>query len=92
MWSKVDPGAVDKVEEWEAIVGEVSKRTAFGGGVSTFFCASDDPLYEDGMDITAEAFGIRARIQWAHTSRGGRQFDMFAKSEAMSCNAVGVCE
>ncbi|HWJ71892.1 MAG TPA: phosphoadenosine phosphosulfate reductase family protein [Kaistia sp.] len=83
-----DPAAIDRVEEWESIVGVVSKR-----GNATFLCAAGDPLYEDGAVITTGTFGIRARIEWSKTSRGGRQYDLMARFEAgASCAEIGVCE
>lgn len=84
--ARIAPEAIEKLEEWEAIVSEVSKRMN-----ATFFCASDDPLYEEGDDWSA--YGIRARIEWSKTTRGGRQYDLLAQSEARgSCSEIGACE
>ncbi|MCX5518477.1 phosphoadenosine phosphosulfate reductase family protein [Kaistia defluvii] len=86
--AQIDPSAIDRVEEWESIAGGVSKR-----GAATFFCATDDPLYHDGGTVTAEQFGIRARVEWSKTTRGGVQYDLMARFEAgASCLEVGQCE
>jgi 3'-phosphoadenosine 5'-phosphosulfate sulfotransferase (PAPS reductase)/FAD synthetase len=84
------PEAIDKLEEWEALVGEAAKC-----GNATFFCATDDPLYagETGADFDINKYGIRSRVEWSKTSRGGDQRDMLLQADFnTSCNTWGACE
>ena len=85
------PKVINRVEEWEAIVGAASKR-----GASTLFHV-DPPggRYKPEMsaqDIFDQA-NIRSAVEWSRTSHGGRQFDMLALTEAPACSsAYGLCE
>lgn len=89
------PEHIDKIEEWEAVVSDVSKR-----GNSTFFNVTDDPLLSNGWegadyDWSLSRTGIRARVEWSKTSRGGLQYDALALMQAdfnTSCNQWGACE
>lgn len=82
------PEHIDRIEEWEALVTEASKR-----GCATFFAASDDPLYTDGMVLNVKEHGIRNRIQWSLTDRGGIQPNAFHVADYLtSCNQWGACE
>lgn len=83
------PEAIDKLEEWEAIVKETSKQ-----GNATFFCASDDPLYqgETGAAFNQMKYGIRSRVDWSRTSYGGVQYNMLLADIGTSCSEWGVCE
>jgi 3'-phosphoadenosine 5'-phosphosulfate sulfotransferase (PAPS reductase)/FAD synthetase len=84
------PEAIEKLAEWEALVGEATKR-----GNATFFCATDDPLYagEAGADFDAASYGIRARVDWSRTSRGGVQRDLLLQADFnTSCGSWGACE
>lgn len=85
------PAAIDRIEEWEACVSEASKR-----GASTFFHRSPDAAVEDSRrEVIFERARIRNVVEWAKTSRGGRQYDMFrsAISATESCSsAYGLCE
>ncbi|NSX92670.1 phosphoadenosine phosphosulfate reductase family protein [Agrobacterium tumefaciens] len=65
------PDHIDRIADWEALVSDVSKR-----GNSTFFNIQDDPLLSNGWDKddydwSLENTGIRARVEWSRTSRGG---------------------
>lgn len=89
------PDHIDKIEQWEALVSSVSKR-----GNSTFFNVTDDPLLSNGWDEASYDWslsrtGIRARVAWSKTSRGGLQYDGLALMQAdfnTSCNQWGACE
>lgn len=89
------PEHIDKIEEWEAIVSEVNKK-----GISTFFNVTDDPTLSEGYDRddydwSLSRVGIRARVEWSKTTRGGRQYDALAFMQAdfnTSCNQWGACE
>ncbi|WP_084639680.1 phosphoadenosine phosphosulfate reductase family protein [Kaistia adipata] len=85
---RIDPAVIERVEEWETIAGDVSKR-----GEATFFCVTDDPLYEHGTKVERGQHGIRSKMQWAMTAHGGRQYDLMARFEAgASCSEIGACE
>lgn len=82
------PEYLEQKSEWEAVVSRASKR-----GFSTFF---NKELHEkNGSDRRVhEANRVEQVIQWAHTSRGGRQLDMLAALiEPTTCSsAYGLCE
>lgn len=80
---------VDRVEKWELEVAKVSKR-----GNSTLFHVGQIHGISDNNLISTEKHGIRSAVEWAKTSRGGRQFNMFDDlEESKSCTSVyGLCE
>lgn len=75
------PAHIDRIEEWEAVVGLASKR-----GTSFF------PAPEDGRaDIMGR--NVREVVQWSRTTRGGRQVSLFADDEPSACSSsYGLCE
>ncbi|MBB5447106.1 MULTISPECIES: phosphoadenosine phosphosulfate reductase family protein [unclassified Paraburkholderia] len=81
-----DPEHIDRIEKWEVIVGMCSKR-----GFSTFM--TDAHSAKDRRRVYAD-LNIRARVEWAKTTRGGRQYDLLADVEpATACSsAYGLCE
>lgn len=89
------PEHIDRIEGWETLVSSVSKR-----GNSTFFNVTDDPLLSNGWDDASYDWslsrtGIRARVEWSKTSRGGLQYDALGLMQAdfnTSCNQWGACE
>ena len=86
------PEEVERVAAWERIVAEVSKR-----GLSSFFASDKTPGDHVGRSDQA-APGIHEVMDWALTSRGGRQYDLISVSESQSedaptCASVyGLCE
>lgn len=88
------PDHIDRIEEWEVLVSEVSKRSN-----STFFNICEDPVlaeeFENWGIQPLSRIGIRARVEWSKTSRGGRQYDAFldeAEAFGTSCDEWGACE
>lgn len=77
------PGHIERVAEWENIVAQASKRQA-----ATFIPA---PGITPGQ---AKDNSIHHVVEWSRTSRGGRQFDMFATAEhSPACaSSYGLCE
>jgi 3'-phosphoadenosine 5'-phosphosulfate sulfotransferase (PAPS reductase)/FAD synthetase len=73
------PADVDRIAEWERIVGLCSKR-----GRATFFAPK-----EKGVPI-----GIRDAVEWSKTTRGGRQYAMFFNQQrGGGCTSdLGLCE
>lgn len=80
------PEHIARISEWESIVSRCSKR-----GFSTFFHKVDD-LTSSPASIFSRC-KIETVIEWSRTSRGGRQFNMFADfSEPAACaSAYGLC-
>lgn len=86
------PEEIARVARWEKLVAACSRR-----GNSTFFASTHDPRKaEKRIDyISLESHGIETYRDWALTTRGGNQFDLFAGMDEPSvCNSVyaGVCE
>lgn len=82
------PEEIARVREWERLVSLASKR-----GASTFFAAVNDPTYNAADIINHETYGIDRMVEWSMTSRGGRQFDMFARLDVDGCSSsYGLCE
>lgn len=84
------PEVIDRIEEWERLVTEASKR-----GAATFFAARTDATADD-YDAAewAASRGIRERVEWSKTSRGGTQYDLLRSTdEPPACaSAYGLCE
>ena len=83
--SKRFPEAIDRIAEWEKAVKAASKR-----GASTFFAApSDDSEWSATQTI-------RVIVEWAKTSRGGKQYDFIRigdEADAPMCTSIyGLCE
>lgn len=82
------PEEIARVREWERLVSLASKRRS-----GTFFCAVDDPTYDENDIITHENYGIDRRVEWAMTTRGGRQFDLLSSLQVSECSSShGLCE
>lgn len=82
------PEEIARVAQWEKLVSQTSKQ-----GASTFRTASS---YTD-QDITlenVEAQGIWQAVEWAKTSRGGKQYDLITSvQEPTQCSSIyGLCE
>jgi 3'-phosphoadenosine 5'-phosphosulfate sulfotransferase (PAPS reductase)/FAD synthetase len=82
------PEEIERVADWERMVAEASKR-----GMSTFFAAvQDDPAARD-KDISHDSHGIHVMVEWAKTSRGGKQYDFLRMEEGPACSSIyGLCE
>lgn len=86
--SKRFPEVVDRLRMWESIVSKAAKRQS-----STFFCATTDPTVSESDHISHETHGIDRMVEWALTSRGGRQIDMINLMEPAQCSSIyGLCE
>ena len=80
------PEHIERIAEWERIVSMCSKR-----GYSTFM--ADGHNARDRRQVFADLH-IWSRIEWAKTTRGGRQYDLLAGlDEPTACaSAYGLCE
>ena len=85
--SKRFPEHIDRIREWESIVCLAAKL-----GWTTFFTDSLATEDETNEEIF-QRLNIDARIQWAQTSRGGRQQDFLRLQEPQACSSMyGLCE
>lgn len=80
------PEHPQRVSDWERIVGMCSKL-----GFSTFM--ADAHPAQDRREVFAD-LNIWSRVEWAKTTRGGRQFDLLnVLDEPTGCSsAYGLCE
>jgi 3'-phosphoadenosine 5'-phosphosulfate sulfotransferase (PAPS reductase)/FAD synthetase len=86
------PAEIARVAEWEQTVSKTSKR-----GSTTLFAVCDDPVMRKVEPIRPETHGIHSRVEWAKTSRGGKQYTLDLPSQFIfdagtACNAWGACE
>ncbi|MDR3414186.1 MAG: phosphoadenosine phosphosulfate reductase family protein [Formivibrio sp.] len=80
--SKRFPEEIDRIRQWELAVKEASKR-----GASTFFAA---PSGDSAWSATQT---IDVFVEWAQTSRGGKQFDFIRMDDGPLCSSIyGLCE
>lgn len=84
------PWHIDRLADWEWIVGQCSKR-----GFSTFFSDASAALakVKDRRVIYAE-LNIRTRVEWSNTTRGGKQRDLLAGlDDGAGCSSsYGLCD
>lgn len=80
------PEHIERISEWEALVGQASKR-----GFPTFFADSHAAI--DRRETFAD-LNVWTRVEWARTTRGGRQYDLLASlDEPTACaSAYGLCD
>lgn len=87
------PEAIDRIESWERIVQQASKR-----GAATFFAGSNAKHPKGSIaDMTAlqvmEIANIRQAVEWSKTARGGIQYDLMIATDASACSsAYGLCD
>ncbi|MDR6162372.1 phosphoadenosine phosphosulfate reductase family protein [Pseudomonas fluorescens] len=86
--SKRFPEELERLAVWEQLISKVSKTK-----VATFFPASDLGA-TSAADAGTISHGIHARVEWAKTSRGGRQYDLMrVDPEVELCSSIyGLCE
>ena len=83
--SKRFPDEIARVAEWEQLVADCSRR-----GLTSFFF-KDATGGSDEEYAAANAIG--QLVAWAHTSHGGKQFDMGRLMPVTECSSVyGLCE
>lgn len=83
------PEEIERVSEWEAIVKEASKQ-----GAATFFTLRAKDVEGLSMEEHDRLASIKAKVEWAKTSRGGNQYDLIAvHEEPTMCHSIyGLCE
>lgn len=81
------PGHLEEKARWESLVSQAAKR-----GFSTFF---NKELHEDNLADRRvhEANRVEAVIEWARTSRGGRQLNFFSElvEPEVCASSYGLC-
>lgn len=80
--SKRFPGHIDRIEYWEYLVGQASKREE-----ASFFADPDRQAHLGKR-------GIRNMVEWSKTQRGGQNIDWIRVHEepAACSSAYGQCE
>lgn len=86
------PEEIERVRLWEELVSNVSKRKS-----ATLLPACTDPTVDTNNEqIHYLTHGIGRIVDWANTSRGGRQkdlIDLLEIDEPMVCSSIyGLCE
>ena len=86
------PEVADRLEDWEEKVSRVALR-----GKATFFNTGLTCGIKNSDEVDVKKHGIRAALDWAKTSRGGRQFNFFdeleQESRGLTCSSIyGLCE
>jgi 3'-phosphoadenosine 5'-phosphosulfate sulfotransferase (PAPS reductase)/FAD synthetase len=81
------PEEIERVAEWERIVQAASKR-----GTATFFAAASLGHHEN--EGAQEVGQIYRHVEWAKTSRGGKQYDFLrVQNDGPLCSSIyGLCE
>ena len=79
------PEVIDRIAEWELLVGQASKR-----GYSTFKADKSD--LQNRKEIF-EKLCIRERVRWSKTSHGGRRYTLLSAMPSPECSSsYGLCE
>lgn len=80
------PEHLERISNWEYIVGQCSKR-----GFPTFFANNGAPS-KDRRQVF-ENLNVWTQIKWSKTTRGGKQYDLLAQlDEPSQCaSAYGLC-
>jgi len=83
------PEEIERVSEWEAIVKEASKQDG-----ATFFTLRAKQVEGLTREEHERLGSIKAKVEWAKTSRGGNQYDLISVHEepAMCHSIYGLCE
>ncbi|WP_085630760.1 phosphoadenosine phosphosulfate reductase family protein [Pseudomonas sp. R16(2017)] len=87
------PEAIDRIERWERLVQQASKR-----GAATFFAGSNAKHPKGSIaGMTAievmEIASIRQAVEWSKTTRGGIQYDLLIATDENACSsAYGLCD
>ena len=95
-WAMRFPAEVNRVREWERLVGLVSRRTAALGTPASLLAAATVPGDPDDHGRAT----IDRAIDWSRTSRGGRNYDLMldleqrdADEHGLLCDSeYGLCE
>jgi 3'-phosphoadenosine 5'-phosphosulfate sulfotransferase (PAPS reductase)/FAD synthetase len=83
------PEQIERVSEWEALIKEASKQDG-----ATFFTLRASEVEGLSREEHERLASIKAKVEWAKTSRGKVQYDLISVYEepAMCHSIYGLCE
>lgn len=85
-----DPARIDKIRQLEGLV-TIKARARMEAKGETL--ANNPAWFQARNGGTGECWPIDTVVQWSRTSRGGRQFELFAAGERdAGCMRWGLCE
>jgi 3'-phosphoadenosine 5'-phosphosulfate sulfotransferase (PAPS reductase)/FAD synthetase len=85
-----DPGRIDRIRELEGLVTLKAKERNEARGDTL---KNNPSWFQARNGGTGECWPIDTVVQWSKTSRGGKQFELFAASESdAGCMRWGLCE
>ena len=84
------PDQIERIAEWERIVGEASKR----GGSTLFPPKKNQDITGLTNREVSDISNIHKQVEWSNTTRGGTQIDLVNITEEPSlCHSIyGLCE
>jgi 3'-phosphoadenosine 5'-phosphosulfate sulfotransferase (PAPS reductase)/FAD synthetase len=90
--AKADPWRIDEIRELEHLVGlgRVARLEAKGEKFDTSLSAMPG-FFQERMGRGGRCWPIDDVVEWAKTSRGGRQFELFHTSNP-GCQMWGLCD
>lgn len=87
--SEIDPQRINRIRELEQLVTLRARERAEGDSSSVH----DRAWFQAKNGNTGEVWPIDKVVEWSKTSRGGRQFELFAAGERdAGCMRWGLCE
>lgn len=86
MWAMRFPAEVERVREWERLVGLVSRRTAALGTPASLLAAATVP----GDSADHGRATIDKAIDWSRTGRDGRSYDLLIELEQRQADEDGL--
>jgi 3'-phosphoadenosine 5'-phosphosulfate sulfotransferase (PAPS reductase)/FAD synthetase len=85
-WAMRFPAEVERVRQWERLVGLVSRRTATLGTPASLLAAAMVPGDRDDHGRAT----IDKAIAWSRTTRGGRNYDVLVELEQRQADEDGL--
>lgn len=87
--AEIDPGRIGKIRELESLVTLRARKRADGSDAVVY----DRAWFQAKNGSSGEVWPIDKVVEWSKTSRGGRQFELFAAGERdAGCMRWGLCE
>ncbi len=87
-----DPWRIDEIRKLESEVTQVMKDKLAAKGETIESMGRTDPgFFQARSSASGECWPIDKVVEWARTSRGGRQFELFHTSEP-GCQMWGLCD
>ena len=87
-----DPWRIDEIRKLESEVTQVMKDKLAAKGETIESMGRTNPgFFQARSSASGECWPIDKVVEWARTSRGGRQFELFHTSEP-GCQMWGLCD